>query len=212
LKAFLTVSEFEDGALGETFVTPDKEGSFARGVMDGFATLLSIALQYGIPLEVIAKKFISGRFAPAGMTNDKSTPIATSFLDLMFRKLALRYLNEDTCAELGIVDHALLANDDEPEGDEDGKGEDEIERPEDLDEGWVARHTKGPHGEVITQWVNEGAKCFSGKPSTVDFAENRKDRGEPAEDRQGAGEAEEAARAAEDDLQAQAPGAGPGDG
>jgi hypothetical protein len=190
VKAFVTLGEFDDGDLGEIFVTPDKEGSFARGIMDGFATLLSIALQYGVPLEVVAKKFVNGRFAPAGMTNDKSTPIATSFLDLLFRKLSLRYLDEDTCAELGIVDRALLAKD-QQEGDDNGKSED-IERPEDLDEGWVAQHETNLRGEKVAQWVNLQAKCFTGDPSPHNFPKDREDRSEPAEDRQGAGEAPKA--------------------
>jgi hypothetical protein len=199
VKAFITLGEFEDGDLGEIFVTPDKEGSFARGVMDGFATLLSIALQYGVPLEVVVKKFVNGRFAPAGMTNDKSTPIATSFLDLLFRKLSLRYLDEDTCAELGIVDRALLAEKDH-EGDNNGESEDDIERPEDLDEGWVAEHQKNSRGETIAQWVNREAQCFTGNPSPHDRQEDRAHHSDPAEDEQGPGEAQEEAGASEGDL------------
>jgi hypothetical protein len=198
VKAFVTVGEFEDGALGEIFVTPDKEGSFARGVMDGFATLMSIALQYGVPLEVMAKKFVNGRFAPAGMTNDKSTPIATSFLDLMFRKLALRYLDDDTCAELGIQDRALLTKE-EQQGDDNGQGKDDA-GSEDLEEGWVAQHKENNRGERISQWVNEAAECFSGKPSTVDLQEDREGRGQRGEGSEGAGEATEAAGAAEGDV------------
>jgi hypothetical protein len=198
VKAFVTVGEFSDGELGEIFVTPDKEGSFARGVMDGFATLMSIALQYGVPLEVMAKKFVNGRFAPAGMTNDRSTPIATSFLDLMFRKLALRYLDEDTCAELGIVDRALLSKE-EQRGDDNGQSKGD-EGSEDLEEGWVARHTENGRGETISQWVNEAAECFSGKPSTHDLPEDREGRGQRGEGAEGAGEAQEATGAPEGDL------------
>lgn len=106
VKAFLTTGEYPDGALGEAFITPDKEGSFVKGVLDGFALLLSIALQHGIPLEEITSKFLHMRFDPSGYTTDDSVPSASSFFDFMFRKLGLRYLEKDELEQLGIEDRA----------------------------------------------------------------------------------------------------------
>ena len=104
VKAYLSTGEYPDGRLGEVFLRPDKEGSFLRGTLDGFALLLSIALQHGIPLETIARKFMHDRFEPSGFTNDKSVPMANSFFDFMFRKLALRYLDADALERLGVED------------------------------------------------------------------------------------------------------------
>lgn len=107
ISAVVTTGEYEDGRIGELFVTTDQEGSFVRGVLDGYAILFSIALQYGIPLEKIVEKFLHMRFEPSGMTNDKSVPMATSFFDFIFRKIALKYLDEETLEELGIADRSI---------------------------------------------------------------------------------------------------------
>lgn len=104
IKAFVSTGEYKDGTLGEVFITLDKEGSMLKGLLNGFSIILSVALQYGIPLEVIAKKFINMRFCPSGLTNDSSVPVATSFFDLLFRKLALKYLDKECLEELGIQD------------------------------------------------------------------------------------------------------------
>jgi hypothetical protein len=107
IKAVVTTGEYDDGRLGELFVATDQEGSFVRGVLDGFAVLLSIALQYGIPLEKLVEKFQHVRFEPSGMTNDHSVPMATSFFDFLFKKLALQYLDEEQLEILGITDRDM---------------------------------------------------------------------------------------------------------
>lgn len=117
IKAYIRTGEYLDGELGEVFISPDKEGSFIQGVLDGFALLLSIALQYGVPLEKIIEKFMNIRFEPSGMTSDRAVPMATSFFDLMFKKLALRYLDSEICDELGIADRS------KSEGEEDAEEE-----------------------------------------------------------------------------------------
>jgi hypothetical protein len=111
IKAFISTGEFEDGCLGEVFILPDKEGSMFKGLLDGFAVLLSIALQYGVPLEVIARKFLNSRFEPSGFTSDKSVPMTTSFYDFLFKKLGIKYLPPEVQEELGIVDRAAQRED-----------------------------------------------------------------------------------------------------
>jgi hypothetical protein len=104
VKAYVNTGEYPDGGLGEVFITPDKEGSFAKGVLDGFALLLSIALQHGISLEDIAAKYLNMRFEPSGYTTDDAIPMASSFFDFMFRKLALEYLDDEALERLGVQD------------------------------------------------------------------------------------------------------------
>jgi ribonucleoside-diphosphate reductase alpha chain len=102
IRAFVTTNEFEDGTLGGILIRPDKEGSFSRGILNGVATLTSIALQYGVPLEILVQEFINTRFSPSGQTTDPDIPMASSFLDLLFRKIALKYLDKEKIDEFGI--------------------------------------------------------------------------------------------------------------
>jgi ribonucleoside-diphosphate reductase alpha chain len=79
-----------------------KQGSTLAGVMDAFSVAVSIALQYGVPLEACVSKFINMRFDPAGLTDDPDVRMAQSVMDYLFRRLALDYLPYDTRSELGI--------------------------------------------------------------------------------------------------------------
>ncbi len=89
---YITVGMYEDGTPGEVFIVMAKEGSIVSGLMDGFATSVSLALQYGVPLEVLVRKFSHSRFEPSGMTNNPQIPIAKSTTDYIFRWLALKFL------------------------------------------------------------------------------------------------------------------------
>ncbi|GAK50144.1 ribonucleoside-diphosphate reductase, adenosylcobalamin-dependent [Candidatus Moduliflexus flocculans] len=90
-KGYVTVGMYEDGTPGELFIVMSKEGSTISGLMDGFATAISLALQYGVPLDVLVNKFAHMRFEPSGFTGDKEIPIAKSILDYIFRWLALKF-------------------------------------------------------------------------------------------------------------------------
>ena len=79
-----------------------KQGSTLAGVMDAFSVALSIALQYGVPLEAYVSKFINMRFEPAGLTDDPDVRMAQSVMDYLFRRLALDYLPYDVREEYGI--------------------------------------------------------------------------------------------------------------
>jgi ribonucleoside-diphosphate reductase alpha chain len=90
-EGYLTVGLYDDGSPGEVFVTISKEGSTIRGLMDSVAVLTSLALQYGVPLEDLARKFRGTRFEPYGFTNNPEVPQATSIVDYVFRWLQERF-------------------------------------------------------------------------------------------------------------------------
>lgn len=102
LKGYLTVGLFENGAPGEIFLVVAKEGSTLSGITDAFATAVSLALQYGVPLSSLVKKFTHCRFEPAGFTDSKEIKVASSIVDYVFRFLALRFLSEDERKALGL--------------------------------------------------------------------------------------------------------------
>ena len=93
-EVYAVLADSDDWRKGEVFIVMAKEGSIVSGLMDGFATAISLALQYGVPLEVLVRKFTHSRFEPAGMTNNPQIPIAKSITDYIFRWLALKFLPE----------------------------------------------------------------------------------------------------------------------
>jgi ribonucleoside-diphosphate reductase alpha chain len=98
-EGYMTVGMYDDGAPGELFVTMAKEGSVVSGLMDSFATGVSMALQYGVPLKVLCDKFSHTRYEPSGFTGNPDIPIAKSITDYIFRWLALKFLpSEDGVA------------------------------------------------------------------------------------------------------------------
>ncbi|HVB77570.1 MAG TPA: vitamin B12-dependent ribonucleotide reductase [Candidatus Nitrosotalea sp.] len=102
-EGYITVGMYEDGKPGEVFITMAKEGSTISGLMDAFATQTSVALQYGVPLEVMVNKFSHMRFEPSGFTKNPEIPIAKSILDYVFRWLGSRFFDEEGRAALGII-------------------------------------------------------------------------------------------------------------
>lgn len=99
-EGYVTVGLFDDGMPGEVFITMAKEGSVISGLMDAFATSISICLQYGVPLDVLVNKFVHMRFEPSGYTNNPEIRVAKSLIDYLFRWMALKFLSRD--AQLGI--------------------------------------------------------------------------------------------------------------
>ena len=91
-KGYLTVGMFEDGQPGELFIQMNKEGSTIGGLMDTIATLTSISLQYGVPLESLVKKFAYQRFEPSGFTKNPDIRNATSITDYVFRWLGCQFI------------------------------------------------------------------------------------------------------------------------
>ncbi|MCX6385762.1 MAG: vitamin B12-dependent ribonucleotide reductase, partial [Solirubrobacterales bacterium] len=103
-EGYITAGMYEDGTVGEIFLTDiGKEGSTLRGMMNAFATSISIALQYGVPLEKLVEKFSYMRFDPEGITQNPEIPFAKSMPDYIMRWLASRFLDTDAQEELGIL-------------------------------------------------------------------------------------------------------------
>jgi ribonucleoside-diphosphate reductase alpha chain len=101
-EGYMTAGSYPDDGLGEVFLKLGKQGSTLAGVMDAFSIAISIALQYGVPLETYVQKFTNMRFEPAGLTDDPDIRMAQSVLDYIFRRLALDYLPFETRSSLGI--------------------------------------------------------------------------------------------------------------
>lgn len=91
LKFYITPGCYPDGRVGEIFVVAEKEGSYVSGLLDAFATVVSIALQYGVPLEKLTKKLMFTRFEPSGFTRHSGVGQATSVIDFIMRWLAFRF-------------------------------------------------------------------------------------------------------------------------
>jgi ribonucleoside-diphosphate reductase alpha chain len=90
-EGYITVGQYEDGAPGEIFLVMAKEGSVVSGLMDAFATSVSLALQYGVPLDALSNKFMHMRFEPSGFTGNPQIPIAKSIMDYIFRWMDLKF-------------------------------------------------------------------------------------------------------------------------
>ena len=97
-EGYMTVGLYEDGSPGELFVTMAKEGSTISGLMDAFATAISYALQYGVPLKFFVDKFSHVRFEPSGWTGNPTVPYAKSIMDYIFRWMGARFIGEEYAA------------------------------------------------------------------------------------------------------------------
>jgi len=106
-EGYITVGMYEDGTPGEIFVSMSKQGSTISGLMDTFATAISYALQYGVPLQFLVDKFAHMRFEPSGFTKNPQIPYAKSIVDYLFRWLASKFLDEQARNEVGVISPAL---------------------------------------------------------------------------------------------------------
>jgi ribonucleoside-diphosphate reductase alpha chain len=110
-EGYITVGLYPDGQPGEIFLKMAKEGSTVSGLMDSFATTVSVALQYGVPLRDLVNKFAHVRFEPSGFTGNGEIPIAKSSIDYIFRWLGSRFLGADDKAALGLIDRSAQSED-----------------------------------------------------------------------------------------------------
>jgi ribonucleoside-diphosphate reductase alpha chain len=110
-EGYITVGMYDDGQPGEIFLVMAKEGSSISGLMDSFATAISLALQYGVPLKVLIDKFSHVRFEPSGHTGNPQIPFAKSIVDYIFRWLASKFLNPEEQLQTGV--HVVEKSDSE---------------------------------------------------------------------------------------------------
>jgi len=94
-KGYVNASTYEDGSVGEIFINASKQGSTMQGILDSFATAISLALQYGVPLEKLIEKFKATRFEPNGFTTNEQIRICSSVIDYVFRWLELEFMDSD---------------------------------------------------------------------------------------------------------------------
>jgi len=173
-EGYLTVGLYEDGRPGELFVTMAKEGSTIGGLMDSLGTATSVALQYGVPVESLVRKFAHQRFEPAGMTLNEDIPFAKSLVDYIFRWLGVQFVEgyRDMIAPKRGRDANDDAGDDAPEGRMDHG--DETARRARL--GLEPRHNKA-RGQVVEPKPAPknaphagGANGDAGRPAGEDVA------------------------------------------
>jgi len=108
-EGYLTVGLYGEGRPGEIFITTAKEGSTVSGLMDCFATAVSLALQYGVPLKVLCDKFSHTRFEPSGWSGSPEIGYAKSFMDYIFRWLRNRFLPPDSPPPTGAEAQATTS-------------------------------------------------------------------------------------------------------
>ena len=113
-EGYITVGLYPDGQPGEIFLKMAKEGSTVSGLMDTFATSVSLALQYGVPLRDLVNKFAHVRFEPSGFTGNQEIPIAKSIVDYIFRWLGSRFLPADERAQIGLIDRGAVVDSPSP--------------------------------------------------------------------------------------------------
>jgi len=109
-EGYITVGLYPDGQPGEIFLKMAKEGSTVSGLMDSFATTVSVALQYGVPLRDLVNKFAHVRFEPSGFTGNSEIPIAKSIVDYIFRWLGSRFMSDDDKSSLGLIDRSAIGD------------------------------------------------------------------------------------------------------
>jgi ribonucleoside-diphosphate reductase alpha chain len=164
-EGYITTGLYPDGSPGEIFVRMAKEGSVIAGLMDSFATAISLALQHGVPLPLLIEKFKGTRFEPAGFTGNQEIPIATSIMDYLFRWLAIRFPTDGSvverhpaarAAQLDLPKVPLLSKDFVAE-----KGPSSPIAVEVKDRAWVQETDAPPCHECGTLMVRNGAchKC-----------------------------------------------------
>jgi ribonucleoside-diphosphate reductase alpha chain len=117
-EGYLTIGLYEDGTPGEIFLRMAKEGSTISGLMDSFATAVSLALQYGVPLRDLVNKFSHLRFEPAGFTTNREIPMAKSLVDYIFRYMATKFLSRDEQDQVGIINRQMTLTEAKPMGGE----------------------------------------------------------------------------------------------
>ena len=152
-EGYITVGLYPDGMPGEIFLKMAKEGSTVSGLMDTFATTVSVALQYGVPLKDLVNKFAHVRFEPSGFTGNSEIPIAKSIVDYIFRWLGSRFLSDDDKANLGLIARESVVGEAAPIGND-----------VNVASGFTANVVVAPTplvAEPVTEYSNEPPKAVA---------------------------------------------------
>ncbi len=157
-EGYITVGLYPDGKPGEIFLTMAKEGTVVSGLMDNFATAVSLTLQYGVPLKVLCNKFAHTRFEPAGFTGNPEIPIAKSITDYIFRWLASKFLTKEERDAIGVIDRGKHHDEEENQDVLFHSNEEEIKPL-----GFKVQEDAPPCHECGTMMVRNGAcyKCLN---------------------------------------------------
>ena len=157
-EGYITAGMYPDGSVGEIFLTDiGKEGSTLRGMMNSFATAISIALQYGVPLETLVQKFSYMRFEPEGITGNPEIPFAKSMPDYIMRWLASRFLDADAQEELGILTPEVRAR----------------KAAQETAQAMMASDTAGPEDTTPSDGPSaQAAGAGEGAPASASFTES----------------------------------------
>jgi len=154
-EGYITVGKYEDGRPGEIFITMAKEGSTISGLMDSFATMTSISLQHGVPLQLLVDKFTHTRFEPSGFTKNPEIPMAKSVMDYIFKWLATKFLSAERQDEAGVIRRDVEV---------DAKTGDLESKPDTKAVGNVVELTKGDKDFVNTVQSKPETKADASKP------------------------------------------------
>jgi len=128
-KGYIIMGEYPDGTLGEVFLKLGKNGSTMGGLIDGFTQLMSIALQYGVPLEKLIRSFVHTKFEPAGFTSNPNIRFADSLYDYLFKLLDVRYFGGSNSG----LDHKLMNGADSPSSSPPDSSPESVSRPSLMD-------------------------------------------------------------------------------
>ena len=169
-EGYITAGMYEDGTLGEVFLTDvGKEGSTIKGLMNAFATSISIGLQYGVPLETLVRKFAYMRFEPEGYTGNPEIPFAKSMPDYIMRWLASRFGDADLHEELGIMTAEVRARKASQEAlmRGDTAGPPAAAEPEASDAGEEPKNGNGGNGGAVKPQAKAPTDALTDEPPAI---------------------------------------------
>ena len=164
---YITTGKYEDGSPGEVFIKMAKQGSTVAGLVDSLAICVSMALQHGVPLEILVDKLSHTRFEPAGFTPNPEIPMAKSIVDYVVRWLGSKFLTEEQKREVGILtpgaraEAAGLTVVDDLSDDAPSAGAQIIELPVQAQSGQTSLELPPTRGGKYTFKQADGAICGS---------------------------------------------------
>jgi ribonucleoside-diphosphate reductase alpha chain len=158
-EGYITAGSYPDDGLGEFFLKMGKQGSTLAGVMDAFSIAVSVALQYGVPLETYVQKFTNLKFEPAGLTDDPDVRMAQSIMDYVFRRLALDYMSFEERSALGIY-----SAEERQRQLETGSYEASPEEPDEVSDVSEAESLKSTEPKVAEPVADASLQAASAKP------------------------------------------------